>query len=70
MIEIKNRQKGPVQLVIRSKVHNGGFTTLNIAGIGGGNNVYYLEDERMTEYVERAKKDGSIETRYVNTVTE
>lgn len=68
MIEIENRQNGPIQLVVRSMTHNGGFTTLNIPGIGSGKNVYTLEDERMTEYVERVKKDGLITTRYVNKV--
>ncbi len=66
MIEIENRQRGPTQLVVRSKVHNGGFTTLNIPGMGAGKNVYFLEDERMTENVARAEKDGFIKTRYVN----
>jgi hypothetical protein len=70
MLEITNRQKGPVQLVIRSKVHNGGFTCLNIPGMGAGKNVYHLEDELTTEYVERAKKTGLISTRYVDTVIE
>lgn len=60
MIEIKNRQKSPVQLIIKTRPGNDkvlrGFTTLNIPGIGSGKNIYYLEDERMTEYVERAEK--------------
>lgn len=70
MIEITNRQKGPVQLVIRSKNHNGGFTTLNIPGIGAGHNVFLLEDELKTEYVDQAEHHGLIKTRYVNTVIE
>lgn len=70
MIEITNRQRGPVQLVIRSRKHLNAFTTLNIPGIGSGKNVYPLADELMTEYVERAEKSGLISTRYVkNNVT-
>lgn len=57
-----------MQLVVRSKVHNGGFTTLNIPGVGAGKNFYDLEDELMTEYVERSEKKGEITTKYVNTV--
>jgi hypothetical protein len=65
MIEIKNKTRGPVQLVIRSRKAPKAFTTLNIPGVGAGNNIYYLEDERNTEYVERAAKMGLISTRYV-----
>lgn len=36
MIEIKNKQKGPVQVLVRSKKHPRAFTTLNIPGIGSG----------------------------------
>lgn len=65
MIEIKNKTKSPIQLVIRSRKAPRSFTTLNIPGIGAGNNVYLLEDERNTEYVERAEKLGLISTRQV-----
>jgi hypothetical protein len=65
MIEITNRQKGPVQIVIRSRKHLNSFTTKNIPGIGSGNNVYELADELMTEYVERVKQAGLISTKYV-----
>lgn len=60
MIEIKNKTRSPIQIVIRSKKSPKSFTTLNIPGIGAGNNTYYLEDERNTEYVERAEKMGLI----------
>jgi hypothetical protein len=65
MIEIKNKTKSPVQLVIRSRKAPKAFTTLNIPGLGAGNNTYLLEDERNTEYVERAEKLGLISTRYL-----
>jgi hypothetical protein len=65
MIEIKNKTKSPIQLVIRSRKAPRSFTTLNIPGLGAGNNVYLLEDERNTEYVERAEKLGLISTRQV-----
>jgi hypothetical protein len=62
MIEITNKTRGPVQLVIRSMTEgkNHSFTVLNIPGLGAGNNVYLLEDERHTEYVDRAEKAGFI----------
>lgn len=65
MLEIKNRNKFPVQLVVRSRRTPNSFTTLNIPGIGNGKNIYYLEDERATEYVDRAEKQGMISTRHI-----
>ena len=65
MLEIKNRNKFPVQLVVRSRRTPNSFTTLNIPGIGGGKNIYYLEDERTTEYIDRAAKQGMISTRHI-----
>lgn len=70
MILIENKLRGPVQLVVRSKVHNGGFSTLNIPGMGSGKNFYALEDERMTENIKRAKRDFLIDYKIVNTVIE
>ncbi len=65
MIEIKNKTKGPVQVVIRSRMTPRNFTVLNIPGIGASKNVVYLEDERHTEYVDRVERMGLITTRYI-----
>jgi hypothetical protein len=65
MIEIKNKLKSPVQLVVRSRKAPRAFTTLIIPGIGKGNNVRLIEDELATEYIERVEKMGLISTRYV-----
>jgi hypothetical protein len=65
MLEIKNNKKHPVQLVIRSRKAPRAFTCLNIPGVGAGKNVYYLEDERATEYIDRAEKEGLISTRHI-----
>jgi hypothetical protein len=65
MLEIKNKQKYPVQLVVRSRKASRAFTCLNIPGVGGGKNVYYLEDERATEYIDRAEKEGLISTKQI-----
>lgn len=70
MIQIVNKKRGPIQLVIRSATHNGGFTTLNIPGIGAGRNTYNLRDELMTEWVERARDDGFITIKHINNVTD
>lgn len=65
MIEIKNKSKSPVQLLIRSRTSPRSFTTLNIPGVGAGNNTFIIEDERNTEYVERAEQMGLISTRHI-----
>ena len=65
MLEIKNKNKFPVQLLIRSRKSPRAFTTLNIPGIGSGKNIYLLEDERTTEYIERVEKMGLITTKHI-----
>lgn len=65
MLEIKNKKKFPVQLIVKSKKSVRSFTTLNIPGIGRGKNIYFLEDERSTSYIDKAEKDGLISTKRV-----
>ena len=66
MIEIRNKNRFPVQLVVRSRKSPRSFTTLNIPGVGSGKNVYYLDDERSTEYIERLEqKFGLITTKRI-----
>jgi len=69
MIEITNKQRCPVQVLVRSRKSPRSFTTLNIPGIGSGNNIYLLEDERVTEYIDRVEKLGLISTRKINRLT-
>jgi hypothetical protein len=72
MIEITNKTRGPVQLIVRSmsKEKNVGhaFTCLNIPGIGAGKNVYLLEDERYTDYIDRAEEAGFITQKRVTKI--
>ena len=65
MIEIRNLKKHPVQLIIRSRLTPKSFTVLNIPGICNGKNIFNLEEERSTEYIDRAQKAGLISTRYL-----
>lgn len=65
MIEIKNKTKSPVQILVRSRKAPRAFTTLIIPGIGKGKNVKVIADELVTEYIERVEKMGLISTRYV-----
>lgn len=65
MIEIKNKSRSPIQLVVRSRKSSRSFTTLAIPGIGAGKNIYYLEDERKTDYIDRVEKMGLIVTQIV-----
>jgi hypothetical protein len=67
MIEITNKQRGPVQLIVKSRTRPRSIAVKNIPGLGSGNNVYYLEDELKTEYIDRAEhKFHLIKTRYVS----
>jgi hypothetical protein len=65
MLEIKNNKKFPVQLIVKSNVRTKSFTTLIVPGVGRGKNIYLLEDERVTDYIDRAVKDGLITTRHI-----
>jgi len=65
MLEITNRQKSPVQLIIRSKTSPKSFTVLNVPGIGSGKNIFLLKEERSTDYILRAEKDGLIKTKKI-----
>lgn len=65
MIEIKNKLRSPIQLLIKSKTHPRQFSTLIVYGMGAGKNVYLLEDELKTKYIDDAEKKGLIVTRYI-----
>jgi hypothetical protein len=66
MIEITNLQQTPISLFIRSKRAPGHGTSLTIPGIGAEKNIFYLEEERATEYINRAEQSGYIKTRFVD----
>jgi len=65
MIEVTNKKKHPVQLVVRSRKAPRAFTTLNVPGVGGGKNVVRLEDELHTEYIDRLQKMGLVSVRHI-----
>lgn len=69
MIEVTNRKKSPVQIILKSRRPVGGsskaFTTKNIPGKGAGHNVYCFEDERKTEYIDRLEKMGLISVKHL-----
>ncbi len=66
MIEIKNIKIQPVQIVVKSGKAPRHFKILHIPGIGNGKNIFYLEEERSTEYIKRAEDSGLIKTRIVD----
>jgi hypothetical protein len=65
VLEITNRNKFPMQLVIRAKRAPRTFTVLNLPGIGSGKNIFLLEEERSTDYILRAEKKGLITTKKI-----
>jgi hypothetical protein len=60
MIEIINKQKFPVQIMVRSRKAPRAFTTKNIPAVGAGKNRYFLEEERITDDIDRKEKMGLI----------
>jgi hypothetical protein len=64
MIEMTNLTRGPVQIVVRT-AQGKKFTCLNIPGIGKHDNIRFIEDERHTDYIDKAEKDGLIKVRRV-----
>lgn len=67
MLEITNRNKFPLQLVVKSRKAPRTFTVLNVPGIGSGKNIFLLEEERSTDYILRAEKEGLITTKILDT---
>ena len=65
MIEIKNKNKFPVQLIVKSRMAPRAFTTLNIPGVGAGKNVRLIEDEQHTGYIDRVESMGLISTKRI-----
>jgi len=65
MIEITNKLRSPIQLVVRSKKAPKAFTTLNIPGVGKGHNDRVITDESHTEYIDRVEGLGLISTKKI-----
>lgn len=63
MIEITNRKNTPIQIPIISRDDPNKCVVLNIPGIGKGKNIFFLQDERVTDYIERARVKGLISVR-------
>lgn len=69
MIEITNRKKFPIQVMVKSRRSPKSFTTKIIPGKGAGNNTWLCEDERATTYIERLEAAGLISTRHIPNIT-
>ena len=65
MIEITNKQRSPVQVLVRSKKKLRAFTTLIIPGRGAGKNVVVIADEDATDYIGKIEDIGLISTRRI-----
>ena len=66
MIEITNNQRGPTQVMVRSKRKLRSFTTLVIPGRGSGNNKVVIEDEAATDQMKLVENHGLISTRRIS----
>ena len=67
MYAITNKEKGPVQLVIRSRRGPSPreLTVKNLCGVGGGKNVWHCEDELMTDYIWQLESEKLITVQYI-----
>lgn len=66
MIEITNKMRTPVPIIVRSRTAPRAFTTLTIPGVGKGKNVVLIDDERYTDEIGKLERDtGFIKTRRV-----
>ena len=65
MIEITNKHRSPVQILVRSRKSPRTFTTLIIPGVGKKQNIRLIEDEAKTDIIDRVEKMGLISTRYI-----
>lgn len=66
MIEIKNKTKGPIQIMVRSRTAPKSFTTQIVKGIGSGQHICYIEDEKKTDYIDEIEKKGLISVKYIS----
>lgn len=65
MIEIRNTQRSPIQLMVRSKRAPRTYTTKVVPGIGSKNNVIYIEDEDITDEIHRCENRGLITIKHI-----
>lgn len=65
MIEIRNKRRYPISLIIKSRRRPRGMAIINICSIGKGKNIYLLDDELNTEYVDKAAAAGDIEIKRI-----
>lgn len=66
MIEITNKTRSPIQIMVRSKNKTRSFTTMMIPGMGKKKNVIIIEDEKKTDYIDRLEDKKIISTRYIS----
>jgi hypothetical protein len=67
--EIKNLCKCPVQIMVKSKTKPRAFTVKNIPGVGKGKNIYYCEEHRYTDDIEKKRKEKLISVTEVDSIS-
>jgi hypothetical protein len=65
MIEIRNKQRFPIPLILKSKNYQKGITHKILPGIGKGKNIFVIEDEQFTAYITEAEKRGWISVKKI-----
>lgn len=65
MVEIRNKQRFPIPLILKSKNYQKGITHKILPGIGKGKNIITIEDELLTAYITEAEKQGLISVKKI-----
>ena len=58
MIEVKNKTRQPVQVMVRSATKNRTFNTTVIPGMGKGKNVRRWPEELITDQMRHLEREG------------
>jgi hypothetical protein len=77
LLEITNKTRSPIQILVKStqgayNKEQGGcisttraFTSLNVPGIGAGENKVTIDDEKITDQIKRLEKEKLIQIKHV-----
>ena len=66
MIEVKNKTRQPVQVMVRSATKNRAFHTTVIPGMGKGKNVREWPEELITDQIRQLERDGLLALKETN----
>ena len=66
MIEIRNKTRSPIPIMVKSRKAPRSFTTLTIPGMGADANVVLIPDEKWTDEISRLEEKKMISVRRIS----